>query len=228
MTDSIFGPVLDSSDVEAALLAHLKAWMPTTIAELVRQRDPTKKRWKKGIRPIKTYDVKHMAVEKWPESQLPMLLANSPGMVDDPVEEEDGVVSGVYAVILLAISSGANQVDAKALARLYSSAARIAIMQEPSLKAGTDTPFSDGVHMGQEANFPVTKGVEAERNLMAVSVPYFISVPQILNVRGGPLEPLDDPDEAPEPWPTVKPGGGSAQVEALRADGFFDGEEPPE
>lgn len=215
MTDlAIFGPIVDSSDVEARLLAHLQAWMPTQVANVRRQKDPGKTRWKKGVSPIRSYTVKHAVAEKWPEDQLPMLLAQSPGMEDEPVQEGDGTLSATYAVLIVAIASGVDQADAKALARLYASAAALSIMQEPSLKAGGEDEFAAGVRMGQALNYPVTRGLDAgkERSLMAVSTPYYIEIEDILDVTGGPSEPLIDPDQEPGDWPTVKEGGGSVEV----------------
>jgi hypothetical protein len=63
-------------------------------------------------------------------------------------------------------------------------------------------------------------------------VPLTISVPDILNVQLGPLEPLEEPLVEPDPLPHVKEGGGSVEVEMksrgeqaadrLRRGGFFD------
>lgn len=224
MSDAnVFGPVIDSSDVEKRLLEHLEAWMPTMVAFVRRTKDPSKTRWKKGVSPIRSFTVKHAVAEKWPEDQLPMLLAQSPGMEDDPVQDGSGMLSATYAVLLVAIASGVTQADAKALARLYSSAASFAIMTDPSLKAGSaeaSDEFAAGVRMGQAVNYPVTRGLDPdrERSLMAVSTPYYIEIEDILDVTGGPTVPLIDPDEEPGDWPTVKEGGGSVQVGRSEAD----------
>lgn len=231
---SVFGPSLDSADVEAAVLAHLRAWMPTTIPEIRRQKDPDGKLWPDGVEAIREYTVSHAqaVAHKWPEDQLPMLIAESPGMEGDPYEQGDGTVSAIYGIAVTAIASGATQADTKALARLYASAARMAMLQEPSLAAGTDTPFAGGVAMGAERIAPVRRGVEAERNLLAVTYPFLIEVNEILNVNGGPLKPqtAEEIAEGVEPpeWPDVKEGGGSVAIDQgadkvalLREGGFF-------
>lgn len=221
---SVWGPIVDGDDVEAALIAHLEHWMPAAAAYVRRVKDPDGKLWPDGISEIREYGVSHAdaAARKWPEDQLPMLLAQSPGMEGDPVEEEDGVVSATYGVMLSAIASSVTIEDAKKLARLYASAARLAILQAPQLDAGTGDAFADGVKSGAERNGQVRTGIEGERNLMICSIPYLIEVPEILKVNAGPIVVPTDVDEEPEPWPEVKEGGGSAAVDALTEGGFFD------
>lgn len=226
---SVWGTLLDGSDVERALLAHLRHWMPAASSYVRRIKDPDEQRWPKRedgtfIEPIHEYGVSHAdaAAQKWPEDQLPMLIAQSPGMEDDPVVEEGGRVSAVYGVALSAIASSVTAEDAKELARLYASAARLAIIQNPQLDAGTGDFFSDHVQMGRERNGQVRRGIEGERNLMICTIPYLIAVPQILDVSGGPIVVPEDVDEETPDWPRVKEGGGSAAVDALTEGGFFE------
>lgn len=223
---SIFGPFRDGSDVEKALLAFLPQWMPTYVAEVRRQKDPDGELWPDGVEPLETFERRHFAAEKWPEDQLPMLLAHCPGEFDDPEQEGEGAVNARWIVVLIAIAEGGGdepEEDAKELARLYSTAALGAIAQHPDLGG-----FAEGIAIGREVPYPIRKGVDAERTLMGVEVPYVIEVAEKLNVHEGPLEPLPDPDDPPEDWPRVKEGGGSVRVESgqskveqLRKDGFF-------
>lgn len=221
---SVWGPILDGSDVERALLAHLRFWMPSATAYVRKAKDPDKERWPDGIAAIREYGVSHAdaAAQKWPEDQLPMLIAQSPGMEEDPVVEEGGRVSAVYGVALSAIASSVTAEDAKELARLYAAAARLAIMQNPQLDAGTGDFFADHVRMGRERNGQVRRGIEGERNLMICTVPYLIAVPAILDVSGGPIVAPEDPDEETPDWPTIKEGGGSAVIESLTETGFYE------
>lgn len=226
---SVWGELLDGADVERALLAHLRYWMPSATAYVRKQKDPEAERWPERedgtfVEAIREYGVSHAdaAAQKWPEDQLPMLIAQSPGMEEDPVVEEGGRVSAVYGVALSAIASSVTIEDAKELARLYASAARLAILQNPQLDAGTGDFFADHVRMGRERNGQVRQGIEGERNLMVCTVPYLIAVPQILDISGGPLIAPEDPEAEIEDWPTVKEGGGSATVDALTESGFFE------
>lgn len=221
---SVWGPILDGADVEQALIAHLRHWVPATSAYVRKQKDADGTKWPEGIASIREYGVSHAdaAAQRWPEDQLPMLIAQSPGMEDDPFVEEGGRVSATYGVALSAIASSITEEDAKELARLYASAARLAIMQAPQLDAGTGDFFADHVKMGRERNGQVRRGVEGERNLAICTVPYLIAVPQIMDVSGGPITAPEDPEVEPEDWPTVKEGGGSATVDALTEAGFFE------
>jgi hypothetical protein len=221
---SLWGPVTDGADVEAALVAHLRHWMPAAAQYVRRAKDPDNTLWPAGIADIREYGVSHAdaAAQKWPEDQLPMLIAQSPGMEGDPFTEEEGNVSAVYGVVLSAIASSVTIADAKALARLYASAARLAIIQHPSLDAGTGVAFASHVAQGAERNGQVRRGIEGERNLMVCSVPYLIEVPTIMVAEGGPREVPDDIEVEPPEDPIVKEGGASATVDALTESGFFD------
>ncbi len=219
---SIFGDNIDSADVEEALLTFLREWMPTYITEIVRQKDPAGTIWPNGVAAVRSFTVVHAAEEKWPEDQLPMLLAHSPGLAEEPEAQGDGTVSAKYACGLSAIASGSTLAMTKALARVYGSAARMAILQHEGLGG-----FAEGVEWKDERLFPVVQGVEAERNLMSVSGMYVIEVAQVLNRDGGPREPLEPPYTEPDPWVVVKEGGGSATVAMIR-EPPGEPEEPPE
>lgn len=221
----IFGPSIDSSDVERAMQAHLEAWMDTHVAEIARVKDPKHERWAAGaILPIKTYRISHLATpQKWPEDQLPTIVIGSMGETAKPRIEEDGKVVAKFGVAILCVATGFDEEDSRELSRLYSSAAREAIMQHPDLGE-----FANGVEMGPESNSPVTKGVEAARSLHGCARPYTVEVEYVLDLLEGPAKPLPDPDDPPEDWPVVKEGGGSVEIrpgqkalEELRENGHF-------
>lgn len=206
---TVFGQVIDGDDVEAAAIAHLKAWMPTYVAEVVRQKDPTKKLWPKGVAAVAEYALVHAANENWPEDRLPMLLFFSPGLADEPVAREDGLTDATYQLTVTSITSGFDTADAKRLGRVYSSAAMMALMQHPALGE-----FGAAhIRWTDLRNFPITRGLEAERNLMAVAAMYEVVVEGVLLTSGGVAEPLAEPDKAPDEWPTVVVGGPDVEVE---------------
>lgn len=226
---SVYGNTIDGADVEAAIIAHLRHWMPSAAEYVRRVKDPEGTKWPEGISEVREYGVSHAdaAAMHWPEDQIPMLVAQSPGMEGNPTVEEGGErVSATYGIMLSAIASSVTMADAKELARLYASAARLAIIQNAALDAGTGKAFASHVAMGAERNGQVRRGLETERNLMICSVPYLIEVPEIMRASGGPIEAPEDPSEEPPEWPKVKAGGGSATVEALTESGFY--EEKPE
>lgn len=226
MSDTVFGPSIDSSDVERAVLAHLAKWMPTYIGRLLRLKDPDKERWPEGIAEIRQYTVKLADNEKWPEDQLPMILVRSPGMTEKTTRHGDGQIDGKYGAVVLAIAEGAGQdpaEDARELARLYGRAASLALVQKPDMDG-----FANAVDMGEEDNAPISRGVEADRHLAVASCPFEIEIEGIMDADAGPDAPLEDPEVEPEDRPTVKEGGGSLRIEQgaeavdlLREGGFF-------
>lgn len=215
---TVWGPMVDGSDVERALLEHLKAWMPTMVPAVRREKDPAAERWSQGISPIASYTVRHAANEKWPEDQLPMLLAYCPGLYGQPKAEGDGVYSARFACTISAIASGFDMEDCKELSRLYASAARLAIAQHPALGG-----FAEGAEWIDSQNFQVTRGVEAERSLMSVSDVWAIDVAEVFNRDAGVREPLEDPETEPGDPPLVTSTDAEVElVDELAGNGFFE------
>lgn len=238
MLGDLFGATIDGGDVEAALLAHLKLWMPTYLPDAVREKDPDKKLWpggvgnpadtgKASVLPVREFTVKHAADDNWPAEQLPMLLAHAPGHGKATSREGDGRLTGHFLVNLSAIASGGGIDDTKLLARVYSNAAIKAIMQKPDLGG-----FAEEVEWLDSKNMR-PPGAEKERSIMSVVNVLLITVPGILNLGAGPDEPLPDPETSPGERPVVKEGGasadvrpGQAAVDRLRQGGHFEPEDP--
>lgn len=161
-----------------------------------------------------------------------MLLAYSTGLAEPPRAEGDGSISGRFLVLLSAIAQGIDAGDSKALARMYATAARTAILQHPGLDGFAGDGSEGGTEWASHANYQIRKGVEADRNLMGVTDGYLIDVPQILNRDLGIREPAADPTVVPDDPPTVDPAKKDVAVDADRGDvvgslrdhGFFGNE----
>jgi hypothetical protein len=206
---TVFGQIIDGDDVEAAAIAHLEAWLPTYVAEVVRQKDPKGELWPKGVAPVAEFSLVHAANENWPEDQLPMLLFYSPGMADEPIVREGGLTDATYRLTITAIASGFDTADAKRLGRVYASAAMMAMMQHPAL----GDFGAESVRWVDLQQFPITRGLEAERNLMAVAAMYEIVVSGIVDRNAGVAKPLAEPDKAPEERPEIGEDDTDIQVE---------------
>lgn len=234
MLGDLFGATIDGDEVEAALLAHLKLWMPTYLGDAVRIKDPERELWpggvgdpadlgKAAVLPVREFTVKHAAEEKWPEEQLPMLLAHCPGFGKPPTYEGDGTVTGYFLVNLSAIASGASIEDTKKLGRVYGSAAMKILAQKPDLGGfARNTQWLDLKNMRPP-------NADRERNIMAVVNVLQIEVPGILDDQAGPDAPLDDPGTSPGERPEAKAveadvRPGQSAVERLREGGHFDPE----
>lgn len=216
MTDSIFGPIVDETDVEKALLAHLEEWMPTYLPYVVRAKDPDGTRFPNAKPEVRSYTYRDVVGAKFPEDQLPMFLARGIGEYDDPATEGDGVTNNRYVIYLIAICSGFDRDEAREAARIFASAAQMAIMQHEDLGG-----FAEGVRMTQGGRYPINAAGEGDRFLSGVYRPYIVEVAETMRTSAGPIAPLEDPSTEPDPWPTVKEGGGSVAVDLLRAGGFF-------
>lgn len=238
-----FGAAIDGAEVEAGLIAFLERWMPTYLGWAKRLKDPTDTIWQPepgnpdpaqaawGFASIASYQVVHQANDKWPEDQLPMFLIYSRGLGEPPRMQGDGTVSGRFLVIVTAIAEGIDAADSKALARLYATAARVAMTQHPDLDDLAAPPADDegegGLELVSHENYQIRRGVEADRDLMGVSDGYLIDVPAILNANGGVPDPLEDPTVPPDDPPTVQTHQVDVDADegdvvgSLRRSGFF-------
>lgn len=201
---SVFGEMVDRTAVEAAVIEHMKTWLPTYIAEVERQKGWAEQR----LQPIVNYTVVATAWERWPEDQFPSLLIMSPGLAEPPKAEGDGRVRAKWACGIAAITEGGGDdpsLDAKETAGAYFAAIRGAMLQHPGLGG-----FANGVTWTDERYDQVPS--ESERSLATAYGMFSIEVPQAVDRLGGVAEPLDNPYQEPPAWPTVGEGNATAEV----------------
>ena len=208
MTEPVYGPITDATDVDHGLVYHLKLWMPTYVPYVTRQKEAKQvEREEPALWPTAkpkasdlSYIVRHAANQTFPEDQLPALLAYCPGMRGVPHTAGDGNMRADWDVALTAIASGQDIVNTRELAFLFMSAAQMAIMQHKGLSG-----LATEVQHGSLSSKPFTiVGGEKERSLLAIMLPLVISVQTVLNAQEGPVKPLVEPEVEPEAGPTVK------------------------
>jgi hypothetical protein len=204
--EHIFGPLIDGGEVEDRVIAHLRGWEPTHRAEIERRRADDHG-WDNGLAPIKDYRVTHAADDKWPEDQLPMILALCPGLAGQPSVDGSGKVTVPYTVGIIAIASGIDRADAKAIARAHLAVATLSILQHRSIGG-----LAESVKWVDGRNQEVTRGVDLDRNLFSASAIFQVSVPEAIDMSAGVAQPLSDPDTEPADRPTVDPAKRGLEV----------------
>lgn len=188
----VFGPLVGGDDVEAAVEATLRAWLPSYLAQ-VSVRDGRDE----DALPMPRQWVVDDETETIQPEQLPCLVISCPGLEDRPVKGGKRRYRGGWAVIVGVIVSAVDQASTHKLARLYAKAVRAVLVQKGDLDG-----FADSTDwLDEEYDYaPLEDG----RTLAAARVTFSVEVLDIADGFAGPTTPPADPyGEVDEP-PTVE------------------------
>lgn len=184
-----FGRIVIADEVRDAVVAHAVAWLPTYLAELERQR---------GLAPEAVPRLrsiaKHNELTRWPEEQLPSLLAIAPGISEEPAKQGRGLVTATYVVGLSIVCSARDQESADKLANLYGAALRTLMVQQQVIDG---IPVESVKWLSEEAG---EVDDDQDRTLAAVYSIFAIDV-VVMDASKGPLgvpaEPYADGGDLP-------------------------------
>lgn len=190
---SVFGPIKTGYEVEQAVIAHLKRWMATYLAELERISELEAE----SLPMVRSWTTQ-ASTEKWPEDQLPAVLVVSTGLTDQPRSEGDGTTHATWRIGLAAICSARTEAKTHAFAKLYFAALRTIMLQHPSLGG-----YAEKTVWGSE-QYDALPIDEEKRTLAAGYGVFDVTVAEVANKLAGVLEPPDDPYAEPGDWPTVE------------------------
>lgn len=179
---SIFGPIVTGWEVERAVLAHLKNWMPTYMGEIERRTGLTAQ-----TLPLpRSWTVSPEAIDKWPEDQLPAVVCVSTGLVGEPHKEGGGDVRATWSIGLATVCSANTEDKTHYFAKLYFAALRAAMLEHESLGDFAEST----VWKTEEYDVWPT---EQRRTIAAGYGIFEVAVAEVLNTRSGPIVPLASP-----------------------------------
>jgi len=188
--ESLFGRIVDGSDVEQWCLDTLKAWSSTYLAERERQ---------KGLQAGTLQRVRAWVVtptfDKWPEDQLPACLLISTGLAEPPMKSGDGVYRARFQMGLGCIVSARTELETHRLAQLYISAHRALLIQRPSLGGN-----AIGI-VWQEENYD-SLTYDDQRSLGAGQAIFTVEVDDVVSTGRGPNRPDIPLSPDTDPWPS--------------------------
>lgn len=195
---SIFGRILDDSDIENAIEAVLKRWLPTYLAEVERQHDLTPPFYKRpsswGI---------HSEMYKWEEDALPHILIIATGNNDQPVKDGRGQHRARWYIGVAAVVSASGETgtlakqNTRLMANRYAAAIRAILVQKQSLDGALDGTVRGIDWVDGRAN-DMNPG--DERTIWASRQVFTIEVDDVVSKNHGPVEP-DPPDDPDAPLP---------------------------
>lgn len=188
MNTDLFGPLVFGDDVERAVIDTLKLWLPGTYLPEVAERAGYAE-----LPDIRSYRVwPEAAPERWAEDQLPVVAIASPGTRGEPRHEGDGEYSASWELAVGVIVSARTEAETGRLAKVYSAAIRMVLLQHSSLGG-----VAAGVTWLEES---YTEPIDAEdrRSLAAGISGFEVEVRGTVNDTIGPAEPTPPIDGS---WP---------------------------
>lgn len=189
---TVFGPVLTNLDVEAAVIATVKTWLPDYLAEVGAQ-----KGFARGSLPLFRSYVPVFSLDRFDEEQLPSCIVVAPGTIDQP-EIRRQAANVRWAVGIGCMVSGKDSDGTRKLAAVYTAAVRTLILQKRSLGG-----FAEGVVWLSE-RYDALPALEGERRTLGAGVLQFgVDVNAVSQVYGGPTVASVDPAVPPADWPEV-------------------------
>lgn len=185
-----FGPMIDGSIVENAVIAHLKKWYSTYLAEVERQAGVDAGTWKRPRAWITTNEF-----DNFPEAQLPAVLLICPGLAGKPMKTGGhGKYRAPFSLATAVIVSAATRADAIMLSKKHSLALRAVMVQKASIGG-----FALGCEWIGEVYDDL--GHDSSRSIAVGKSQFIIEVDDVLTQRRGPAasepqsDPLDEYDE---------------------------------
>jgi hypothetical protein len=187
---SDIGPIVTGRDVELAALSTLKRWSGTYLAELERRSNRTP-----GSLPRVRSWATAADFETWPEDQVPRVLVVSPGLAEEPQASGQGDYRAAWSLGFGVVVSAATMAETMVLAKLYTAALRVCLLQHQSL---------EGVAAGVEwldESYDDLPSVDT-RSLGAGQAIFAVQVDDVSRRWGGPVTPSDPPTPDIDPLPT--------------------------
>lgn len=193
MSDPIFGPLVDPSDVQAAVQETLEEWIETYLAVVERAKglDP-----KSMELPASYVQKDDGALNKRPEDELPCVAILCPGTAGDPTMDGSGLYTARWVVNVAVIVTSGDQDFVSDYAKFYAAAIRAALVQNGSLGGFAKTTVWRG-----ERNDDLRP--EDDRTMAAGTNVFEVMVPDVVQRGAGLKAPPAKPYEESE-LPTVE------------------------
>jgi hypothetical protein len=192
VTDAIFGLTAGAEDLAAGIKGMLQEWMPTYLA--YESRKIAAQGSTIGDLPdIGAYVVSNDPYH-FPEEAPPALLIAIPGTMDEPLKDGSRNYRAFYDVRLVVFIDSDSRDNTDALARYYSEAIRMAVVQKPAMDGAAEGVLWLGESFGTRTH-DVT-----QRTLGSAENRFRVDVRNVVTAFAGPLSPIVT---TPDDWPTA-------------------------
>lgn len=179
--------------VEDAVIARLRLWSSTYLAEVERQYG-----YDEGFA-ARLHAVEAIsALSRFPEDQLPAAFVVGPGTSEEPSKGSDGYYEATYRVGVMVVASAVTEHDTRKLAQLYGAAVRGCVLQGRSLGIGAHTDWA-----GESLD---DLPIEDRRTVQASVQLFDVTLLEVVSWKQGPVQPTEPPVDPLDPlpdWPTA-------------------------
>jgi hypothetical protein len=183
-----FGPLVVETDVDVAVIATLRLWLPTYLARIEDERSLANRTLP---RPSPQSYTNALEDDEFADNWIPAVIVTTAQLDDEPVIDGAGVYSGGWSVVVSAISRGRTPIESRALAALYGGCVRRCLVHQQDLGGfASETRLRGG---GRVA--PVSDSTGQDRYLTASINRFTVFVDAIVQASAGPYRP--DPPEGP-------------------------------
>lgn len=211
---SIFGAFVAGWQVEQAMIAHLREWMPDYLPHYYRAAQTVLDRSLPPFPLPRSYTTVPREPDRWKEDQLPAILIVSPGLAERPRQDGQGNYRGTYEVSVGAICSTGDEATSKLFADLYLTAAAMICLDKPSLGGVVEDTTIETIENDWYTG-------ERNRTLAATAASFNVTVPNLLTVTGGPPAHLSDPDTDPGDFEVAE----TTELDLQKTDPYTEPEE---
>lgn len=196
VSESVFGRIVVESDIDSAVMHHLRDWMPTYIREIERQMEMTMGK----IPPPRTY-TRRNRFDTYPEDQNPLAIVISPGLVgEDPAMDGEGWFNCWFGLGIGLSAMAASPEAADMVVKVQVAAARAIMLQKQNIGG-----LIQGVHWLDVDYIDVPVTFDDAKYVRMGRLAFRVYVEQTVNRYGGPATP-DPPDPEEQPgsqWPVA-------------------------
>lgn len=182
MTDAIFGLTNGAADLGAGIEVMLTEWMPTYMG--FESRKLATQGIQIGDLPAPQSYVQSSDPTHFPEEAPPAVVIAIPGTIDGPEQDGKRNYRTFYDVRLVVYVTAATRDDTENLARYYSEAIRMAVLQKPAMNGA-----AEGVKWLSES-FGQRVSDTDQRTLGSAENRFRVDVRNVVQAFTGPTDPI--------------------------------------
>lgn len=179
--------------VEDAVIAHLKFWLPSYLADVETAVGKRRGFYKRP--PLSSYTVRS-DFDKWPEEMLPAVIVVSPGIEDDPIKSGDRKIRAKHMIGVACVVSSTGQIETRRYAYRMGAAIRMLFADRPLMGGALNGEIRGVDWLGTRNN--ELPDDEPDRSLWASRQLFAIEVANVFTKGDGPSEPYPLPEYDPE------------------------------
>lgn len=191
MTESVFGPLVDPWDVQEAVLATYREWLPTYLAEVERQKELDNLALGRPPSPDSYYG--GVDFDSWSESETPAVIVTC--VPEGAPEHGPEVDTQGYQVQVGCVVVDVDEDRARMVASHFGAASMLLVQQSGLGGLAERIVMSSAPRV----EFPNPEDRRVARSVAAFAV----WVTPIVNTDAGPTVVPTEPEEPAAEWPTA-------------------------